>query len=155
MHVVEMLHERQTPLYSVWSIPWLLMPYWHKNLGHQQPWYWSSSRGISLLDHQKGDHRNKISNFTNMEKSCDTWITPFWCWSWNILVKRYHSCSCPGSLFCQVISIRVIDCPCRINTFFVFHKIWFQSPAPSQCRVMIENANMFLCFLKIISVWQA
>ena len=128
MHVVEMINERQTPLYSVWSIPWLLMPCWHKNLGHQQPWYWSSSRGISWRDHQKGDHRidrNKTSNFTNMEKSWDRWIAPFWCWYWNILVKRYHSCSCPDSLFCQVISIHVIDCPCRINTSLSSIKYYF------------------------------
>ena len=26
-----------------WPITWLLMTWWHKELGHQQPWYWPSS----------------------------------------------------------------------------------------------------------------
>ena len=34
------------PLYSVYSLPKLLMIWWHKEPGHQQPWHWPSSAGI-------------------------------------------------------------------------------------------------------------
>ena len=31
---------RQGPFYPVYSIPWLLMVWWHKEPEHQQVWYW-------------------------------------------------------------------------------------------------------------------
>ena len=39
--VVEILpHVRQDLTYSTLPIPWVLMSWWHKEPGHQQPWYW-------------------------------------------------------------------------------------------------------------------
>ena len=35
-------HVRQELTYSTWSISWALMSWWHKEPGHQQPWYWPS-----------------------------------------------------------------------------------------------------------------
>ena len=55
-HTIKILPRgRHVPIYLVWSIPWLLMPWRHKEPGHQQPWYWphkingysSSSRGVA------------------------------------------------------------------------------------------------------------
>ena len=47
-------HGREGPVYPTWSIPWLLMPWWRKEPGQQQPWYWPSSPGIFQFQHHKG-----------------------------------------------------------------------------------------------------
>ena len=42
------------------SITWLLMSWWHKEPGHQQPWYWPSShRTIPPQHHMNLHHGNK------------------------------------------------------------------------------------------------
>ena len=39
--VIEILPQlRQERAYFTWSISWVLMPWQHKEPGHQQPWYW-------------------------------------------------------------------------------------------------------------------
>ena len=50
LQVVEILpHEKQGPVYSAWSIMWLLMFWWHKEAGHQHARFWQSSTGIYLV----------------------------------------------------------------------------------------------------------
>ena len=45
---------RHGPVSPAWSIPWLLMPWRHKEPGNQQPWYWCRSLGIFRFQHQWG-----------------------------------------------------------------------------------------------------
>ena len=53
--VVEILPQiRQEPTYSTKSISWLLMSWWRKEPGHQQPWYWSRQTKITRSSHVKG-----------------------------------------------------------------------------------------------------
>ena len=43
MQIIEILPQiRQEPTYSTLSISWLLISWWRKEPGHQQPWYWPS-----------------------------------------------------------------------------------------------------------------
>ena len=52
--LIILCHGRQGATYSTWPIPWLLMTWWHKEPGHQQPWYWSTYLKIFQSQHQKG-----------------------------------------------------------------------------------------------------
>ena len=45
---------REGPTYSIYSISWLLMSWWRKEPGHQQPWHWCSQTEITRSPHVKG-----------------------------------------------------------------------------------------------------
>ena len=48
VQIVEIFpHRRQGPVYSVYSIPWLLISWRLVSPGHQQPWYWLRSFGFN------------------------------------------------------------------------------------------------------------
>ena len=47
------LMEDRVAVYAMESIPRLLMTWWHKEPGHQQPLYWPSSSGIFVFQEQK------------------------------------------------------------------------------------------------------
>ena len=52
MELHEMLNHMKKTLAWAWliygaqSVPWLLMSWWHKEPGHQQPWCWPNHHGI-------------------------------------------------------------------------------------------------------------
>ena len=55
VQVIEILPcGKQWPTYLTWSISLLLMAWWHKEPGHQQPWYWTSFPGIFQSQHPTG-----------------------------------------------------------------------------------------------------
>ena len=35
-------------MFYMWSISWMLMPWWNVSPGHQQPWYWPGSKDYSI-----------------------------------------------------------------------------------------------------------
>ena len=45
---------REQYFHCMQSITWLLMPWWHKEPGHQQPWYWSIYQDVFWFQHQNG-----------------------------------------------------------------------------------------------------
>ena len=69
----------QGPIYLAYSTPWLLMTWYHKESGHQQPWYRPSYPWIFQFQHQKGGQllnpffilNNKVSHSeTVISKNC-------------------------------------------------------------------------------------
>ena len=51
-------HVRQEPTYFTYSVSWLLMTWWWKEPGHQQPWYWPSWNEVTRSLHVKGHDIN-------------------------------------------------------------------------------------------------
>ena len=47
-------HGNHQSMYLTQSMPWLLMTWWCKEPGHQQPWYWPISPRMLQSQHQKG-----------------------------------------------------------------------------------------------------
>ena len=79
--VESILHGRQELVYSIYSIPWLLVPWQHKEQGHQWSCYWLSLHEIFSLTAPKGSSMMTSSNGnifhvtgTLLNITCHRWI---------------------------------------------------------------------------------
>ena len=69
VQVIEILPlGRQLPFYPVYSIPLLLMTWWHKQPGHPQQWYWSSSTRIFHIQPEKNRPPSKPQFYKNIAR---------------------------------------------------------------------------------------
>ena len=60
---------RQSTIYPTYSILWLLIPWGHKQLRHQQPWYWPICTRILRLQHRYCTRREgHVTSYTYWQK---------------------------------------------------------------------------------------
>ena len=70
--VVEILPQvRQGPTYSTESVSWVLMSWWRKEPGHQQPWYWPSETELTRSPHING--YNSVDS-SHWQQNCQSQI---------------------------------------------------------------------------------
>ena len=73
-HVLEIFSDdKPGSINRMWSIPWLLMTWWHKEPGHQKPWPWPWFPRMLWFHHQKGSGPRfniKMSSYQYRKSHC-------------------------------------------------------------------------------------